>query len=62
MSAESLAPPLYVFKPEDINYTFMIGNVAEDEMNYYAKFLADALTEEDDLEDEHLIAIKRLNL
>lgn len=60
MSTYSLAPPVYVLDLGVTDAETLIGRLTEEERNYYAKFLANALTEEDDLEDEHLALFKRM--
>lgn len=60
MNTYSLAPPVYVLDLGRPDAETLIGRLTEEERNYYAKFLADALTEEDDIEDEHLIMFRRM--
>lgn len=60
MDTYSLAPPVYVLDLGVVDAETLIGRLTEEERNYYAKFLADALTEEDDIEDEHLVMFRRM--
>lgn len=58
MSAESLAPPIFIYKDQGDEFIAW-GNCNTDEKAYYLRLLNDETTFEDYLEDLHLLELRR---
>lgn len=58
MSAESLAPPVYVIKDRGIE-VIVWGSLSKDEKDYYIRILNNKTTTQDDFEDQHLLQLRR---
>lgn len=58
MSAESLAPPIFVYNHDGMRFVSWC-NCNEYEKDYYLRLMNNETTPQDDLEDLHLIQLRR---
>ncbi len=59
MSAESLAPPIYIVYHDKHTEEYVWGHLSADERSYYMRLITDSTTLQDDLEDLHLLQLRR---